>query len=98
LKQAFTLSLFVIDTVTPPSGPEVTAITQLVLNILLFLRNSSMNRVGKQHFISDRAFLPCLMAFLSSRQQHARVRASTAACLWTVLFNHQGVKAALNSE
>ena len=38
------------------------------------------------------------MAFLASRQQHARVRASTAACLWTVLFNHQGVKAALNSE
>lgn len=57
-----------------------------------------MNRVGKQHFISDPAFLPCLMAFLSSRQQHPRVRAQTAACLWQTLFNHQGVKAALNSD
>jgi hypothetical protein len=67
LKQVFTMSLFVIDTVTPPSGPEVSPLTQCVLNLLLFLRNASMNRVGKQHFISDKAFLPCLMAFLSSR-------------------------------
>ena len=97
LKSVFEMSLFVIDTITPPAGPEVTPITQLVLNTLLFLRNASMSRVGKQHFISDKAFLPCLMAFLSSKQQHARVRASTAACLWTVLFNHQGVKAVLNT-
>jgi hypothetical protein len=98
LKEVFTHALFVIDTVTPPQGPEVTPLTQLVLNLLLFMRNSACNRVGKQHFIQDQAFLPCLMAFLSARQQHPRVRAYTAACLWTVLYNHQGIKAALRSE
>lgn len=98
LKPTFEMSLFVIDTITPPvNTTEVTPLTHLVLNILLFLRNSSMVRGGKLHFIGDRAFLPCLLAFLSSRQQHPRVRAYVVACLWSTLFNHQGVKAALNS-
>jgi hypothetical protein len=65
MKQVFTMSLFVIDTVTPP--PELTVISNLVFNLLTFLRNASLNRVGKQHFISDKAFLLCLMAFLSER-------------------------------
>lgn len=53
LKEVFTHALFVIDTVTPPQGPEVTPLAQLVLNLLLFMRNSACNRVGKQHFIQD---------------------------------------------
>ena len=57
-----------------------------------------MVRGGKLHFLGDRAFLPCLLAFLSSRQQHPRVRAYVVACLWATLFSHQGVKAALNND
>ena len=86
------MSLFVLDTVTPPAlateVPEVTPLTQLVMNLLLFLRNTSINRAIKLHFLSDPAFLPCLLAFLSSQTHHIRVRAYTAACLWCVLYNH----------
>lgn len=57
-----------------------------------------MVKGGKLHFIGDKAFLPCLMAFLSSRQQHARIRAYVVACLWSALFNNQSVKAALNTD
>ena len=70
----------------------------LLTNVLLFLRNTSFNRTNKLHFLSDSAFLPCLLAFISSRTQHPRVRAYSAACLWSVLFNHQGVKAAINTD
>ena len=42
--------------------------------------------------------MPCLLAFISSRTQHPRVRAYSAACLWSVLFNHQGIKAAINTD
>ena len=101
-KPVFEMSLFIMDTVTPPSSasdqPEVTPLSQLLTNILLFLRNTSFNRTNKLHFLSDQAFLPCLLAFISSRQQHPRVRAYSAACLWSVLFNHQGVKAAINTD
>ena len=71
--------------------------TQLVMNQLLFLRNTSFNRTNKLHVLTDPAFLPCLLAFLSSQTQHVRVRAYTAACLWSVLYNHQGVKASINN-
>ena len=91
-KPVFEMSLFIMDTVTPPTSaseqPEVTPLSQLLTNILLFLRNTSFNRTNKLHFLSDQAFLPCLLAFISSRQQHPRVRAYSAACLWSVLYNH----------
>lgn len=91
-----------MDTITPPSSasdqPEPTSLSVLLTHVLLFLRNTSFNRTNKIHFLNDSAFLPCLMAFLSSRSQHPRVRAYSAACLWSVLFNHQGVKAAINTD
>ena len=91
-----------MDTVTPPAvaseQPEMTPLSHLLVNVLLFLRNTSYNRTNKLHFLSDQAFLPCLLAFISSRQQHPRVRAYATACLWSILFNHQGVKAAINTE
>ena len=96
------MSLFIMDTVTPPMSasdqPEPTTLSMLLTNVLLFLRNTSFNRTNKLHFLSDQAFLPCLLAFMSSRTQHPRVRAYSAACLWSVLFNHQGVKAAINTD
>jgi hypothetical protein len=102
LKSVFELALFIMDTVTPPSQaseqPEITPLSSLLVNILLFLRNTSFSRTNKLHFLSEEAFLPCLLAFISSKQQHARVRAYSSACLWSVLFNHQGVKAKINSD
>ena len=101
-KPVFEMSLFIMDTVTPPAAasdqPEPTPLSTLLTHVLLFLRNTSFNRSNKLHFLSDNAFLPCLMAFVSSRTQHPRVRAYSAACLWSVLFNHQGVKAAINTD
>jgi len=97
------MSLFVLDSITPPTiahkDPEVVSpLTTLMINNLLFLRNATFNRSCKLHILTDKAFLPCLLAFLQSRQQHPRVRAYTAATLWSVLYSHQGVKAAINNE
>ena len=65
------MSIFVMDTVTPPAAaqdqPEPTALSTLLTHVLLFLRNASFNRTNKLFFLSDSAFLPCLMAFVSSR-------------------------------
>jgi len=66
------MSLFVLDTVTPPAAAKadpnvVTGLTTLMTNNLLFLRNSTFNRSCKLHILSDRAFLPCLLASLQSR-------------------------------
>jgi len=100
LKQVFEHSLFILDTFTPLQAAnqfELTPMTQLVMNQLLFLRNTAFNRTNKLHVLTDPAFLPCLIAFLSSQTQHIRVRAYTAACLWSVLYNHQGVKASINN-
>ena len=101
LKPIFELSLFILDTVTPTRATaevhEVTPMTQLVMNQLLFLRNTSFNRTNKLHVLTDPAFLPCLLTFMSSTTQHIRVRAYTAACLWSILYNHQGVKASINT-
>ena len=53
----FETSLFIMDTVTPPAvardQPEMTPLSNLLVNILLFLRNSSYNRSNKLHFLSD---------------------------------------------
>lgn len=64
----------------------------------MFLRNTAYIRTSKLHIVSNPQFLPCLLAYLSSQQleQHSRIKAYAAACLWVVLFNHQGVKAVLN--
>ena len=70
-KPVFEMSLFIMDSVTPPSvasdQPEPTPLSTLLTNVLLFLRNTSFNRSNKLHFLSDSAFLPCLLAFISSR-------------------------------
>ena len=69
-RPVFETSLFIMDTVTPPAvardQPEMTPLSNLLVNVLLFLRNSSYNRSNKLHFLSDQAFLPCLLAFISS--------------------------------
>lgn len=68
IKPCFEFSLFVIDTITPAGeSVEVTALAQMVINIFLFLRNCASSRTGKLQFLSDAAFLPCMMAFLSAR-------------------------------
>jgi hypothetical protein len=42
-------------------------------------------------------FLPCLLSMLSEQQlQNTQLKAYAVACLWVVLFNHQGVKATFN--
>jgi hypothetical protein len=92
-KEVFEMSLFVLDSITPPAiaakDPEVVSpLTTLMINNLLFLRNATFNRSCKLHILTDKAFLPCLLAFLQSRQQHPRVRAYTAATLWSVLYSH----------
>jgi hypothetical protein len=102
-RSVFEMSLFLMDTVTPPALAQkqpdiVSPLTTLMTNNLLFLRNSTFNRSCKLHILTDKAFLPCLLAFLQSRQQHPRVRAYTAATLWSALYSHQGVKAAINNE
>jgi hypothetical protein len=64
---------------------------------LLFLRNTSYTRSTKLHFLSNPHFLPCLLSFLSEQQlQNTQIKAYAVACLWIILFNHQGVKAAFN--
>ena len=106
--------LFVLDTVTvtPSQASQTTtatisgaassegakALVEIVIGNLLFLRNSSFTRSSKLHFLSNNTFLPCLLAFLTNQQQLSSVKAQAAACLWVILFNHQGVKAALNRE
>ena len=97
MKELYEFSLFVLDSVNIQSS-EISLIT-LVQHNMMFLRNTAFNRGNKLHFLSNPQFLPCLLAFLSSQQGYQRqtlVKAYSAACLWVVLYNHQGVKAVLN--
>uniref|UniRef100_A0A7S3ITL5 Uncharacterized protein n=1 Tax=Strombidium inclinatum TaxID=197538 RepID=A0A7S3ITL5_9SPIT len=74
-------------------------LTHLVYLILLFIRNSTFeNRSNKVHFFKNDDFLPCLMAFLTQHNQHPLVRGQTAAVLWSLVHNHQGIKAAINKS
>ena len=99
-KPVFDFCLFVLDSVTPPQqeSTEITPLNQLMMNMLLFLRNTSFSKSNKLIFTSDKAFLPCLLAFISSRHQHPRVRAYTVALLWAIVFNNQQIKATINTE
>ena len=76
---------------------HLSPINSLIYQILLFIRNAtSDNRQNKVHFLKNDDFLPCLMSFLSQHNQHPKVKAQTAAVLWTLVHNHQGIKAAIN--
>jgi len=105
-RQAFELSFFLLDTVTIPAVPldsltqgnfSMSPIQQLVATILLFFRNATKdNRVNKTHFIKNQEFLPCLLSFLSTPNQHPKIRAYTSAVLWCLVHGHQGIKAQIN--
>lgn len=91
-KELYELSLFLIDTIQPNSQD----LSPIVLYNLMFLRNTAFNRTNKLHILSNQQFLVCLLSILSSVNSQTKLKAYAAACLWVVLFNHQGVKAQLN--
>lgn len=105
-KQAFELSFFLLDTVNIPSVPEasisqgeftMSPIQSLISSVLLFFRNATKeNRVNKNHFTKNVEFLPCLLSFLSTHNQHPKIKAYTSAVLWCLVHGHQGIKAAIN--
>ena len=67
--------------------------------ILLFIRNATLdNRSNKVHFLKNDEFLPSLMTFLCQGNVHPKIKAYTAAVLWSLVHNHQGIKAALNKS
>lgn len=67
--------------------------------ILLFIRNATLdNRSNKVHFLKNDEFLPSLMTFLCQGNMHPKIKAYTAAVLWSLVHNHQGIKAALNKS
>lgn len=65
--------------------------------ILLFIRNATIDlRQNKVYFLKNEEFLPQLLAFLSHGNMHPRLRAYSAAVLWSLVHGHQGIKAAIN--
>jgi len=108
IKPAFELALFLLDTVNIPAVPEssiaqgefsLSPLNELVCSILLFIRNATLDsRQNKVHFLKNDDFLPCLLSFLSSHNQHPKIKAYTAAVLWALVHNHQGIKAAINKS
>lgn len=108
IKPAFELALFLLDTVNIPAVPEssiaqgefsLSPLNELVCSILLFIRNATLeSRQNKVHFLKNDDFLPCLLSFLSSHNQHPKIKAYTAAVLWALVHNHQGIKAAINKS
>ena len=69
----------------------------LVSSILLFFRNATKeNRVNKNHFTKREDFLPCLLGYLNTPNQHPKLRAYSAGLLWSLVHGHQGIKAAIN--
>jgi len=74
-------------------------LSYLVAQILLFIRNATLdNRSNKVHFLKNDEFLPSLMTFLCQENMHPKIKAYTAAVLWSLVHNHQGIKAALNKS
>ena len=103
LKQTFELAMFILDTLKLPQDktPEITMqpLQQLLSFILLFIRNATYdNRANKVHFMKQDEFLPNLVSYLSSSETHPLIRCMTAAVLWTLVHNHQGIKAAINKQ
>lgn len=102
IKQAFDLSLFLLETVSIPAiadeaPAELSPIQQMVCSILLYFRNATKdNRVNKGHFLKKEEFLPCLLSFLSATNQHPKIKAYTAAVLWSLVHGHQGAIGMLN--
>ena len=69
----------------------------LVAQILLFIRNATIDlRQTKVYFLKNEEFLPQLLTFLSHGNMHPRLRAYSAAVLWSLVHGHQGIKAAIN--
>jgi hypothetical protein len=105
-KQAFDLCFFLLDTVQIPAVQDaqlsqgdfsMTPVQSLIASILLFFRNATKdNRVNKNHFTKNNEFLPCLLSFLSTPNQHPKIKAYTSAVLWCLVHGHQGIKAAIN--
>ena len=91
----FEFVLFMLDNITL-AGSETQLMSTVVSHSQLFLRNVSFTRSNKLHFLSTESFLPCLLSFITSQAHPPRTRAYAVATLWMILFNHQGVKAALN--
>lgn len=108
VKPAFELALFLLDTVNIPAVSEpsisqgdfsLSPLNELVCSILLFIRNATLDsRQNKVHFLKNDDFLPCLLSFLSTHNQHPKIKAYTAAVLWALVHNHQGIKAAINKS
>lgn len=64
-------------------------LSYLVAQILLFIRNSTLdNRSNKVHFLKNDEFLPSLLTFLSQPNMHPKIKAYTAAVLWSLVHNH----------
>ncbi|CDW71951.1 UNKNOWN [Stylonychia lemnae] len=97
LKNLFEHVIFILDTVNVQNqNNENTVLVDLVKHNLLFLRNTSFNRTNKLYFIQNENFLPCLLSFLSNQNLIPKIKAYSSACLWMILYNHQGVKQMLN--
>jgi hypothetical protein len=82
-----------------PSPTELSPLQQVIAQILLFMRNATIdNRSNKIHFLKNDDFLPNLLALLSETNQHPRIKAYAASVLWSLVHNHQGVKATINKS
>ena len=66
---------------------------------MLFIRNAtSENRQSKAHFLKNDNFLQCLVTFMTQHNQHPMLKAQACATIWSLVHNHQGIKAALNKS
>lgn len=100
MKNVFEFSFFIMDTIQPNSlgNDQNSILGELVCNNLLFLRNCTAIKTSKIQILSNNRFMPCLFAFLSSKDYPVRIKAYTAAFLWVLLHRNHNVKAAMNKD
>lgn len=103
VRQLFDFSVFLLESISLPAvmqpapDMEVSPMCFLVLQVLLFIRNATIDqRQSKVYFLKNEDFIPQLLAFMSHSGVHPRLRAYAAAVLWSLVHGHQGVKAAIN--